>query len=315
MKSNNKTRILRTSIHYWLLEIGALTLILVIVPVIAIIFKWSAFYLRGGIGIVIGLILLFRNFIPAYRAKIEFTPFELRGMVEKVKFSEAWEDIQAVSFSGEGNTSLMTLWTEEHVLQIPSYFFNKKELEQLLRKHLPERAFHPLAYQSTDQFQEWQEARRKQFDTLHAPIKVSLGKTERSIGIFTLILGFLMGVLFFNADKAASLVMFSLFGGLGLALIVFSTGSIEANSYSIKHRMLFREYEMIWNSMDEVYISSAKSVIALVSQQCRIVLPSPSNWSGKDKKELLGLIDYKIETRRIQPIESTKHLIWQSKLL
>lgn len=310
----NETKIIKTSVNYWTQEIGSTLLFLIVLPVFAILYWGAKFYFLGGLAFLIGIINLFRNLRPAYNAKIVFDSSKIKGNVEGFAFVQQWNDIKAVSFSGQGTTSLLTIGTENHVLQIPSRFFDKKDLEKEFRTHLPSEVFDPLAFQRLPQVQKYEQDRKSQFDNLYEPLKVSVGKSEKVVGgISLLFCVFMLSLLLFPIDKTGPLFIATIFGGLGLVLIVFSIGTIEANSETIILRMIFWEYELSWNTLREVYINLHNHTIVLTGDKCRILLPSTTSWSGKDREQLYELISVKIENSEIQPQQGTKPLYWRSK--
>lgn len=310
----NETKIIKTSANYWTREIGGTLLFLIILPVFAVLYWGAKFYFLGGLAVIIGTIYLFRNLRPTHNAKIIFDLSEIKGNVEGFAFVQRWNDIKAVSFSGQGTTSLLTIGTENHILQIPCRFFDKKELEKELRTHLPSEVFDPLAFQKLPQVQRFEQERKSQFDNLYEPLKVSVGKSEKIIGGISLFFSvFMLSLLLFPIDKTGPLFIAIIFGGLGLVLIVFSIGSIEANRETIILRMIFREYELSWNTLREVYINLNNHTIVLTGDKCRILLPSTTSWSGKDREQLYELISMKIENSEIRPQQGTKPLYWRSK--
>lgn len=307
-------KIIKTSLRYWIEEIGGVFAFLIVLPIFAMIYWEEEFYFIGGLGLLIGIASLISNFRSAYNSKIIFTSSEIRGQINKLNFSKSLEDIKALQFSGYKTTSQLIIWTDQDIIQIPCKYFDEKELDKFLKEHLPLEVFHPLAYQKLPQFQESQNERLKQFSNLYQPLSVSLGRSEKIIGSISIFLSIIMvGLLFISENDTIALVMATFLGGLGLFLILWSNSKVEATSEFIKFYSFFKEYELLWNDLKEVYVNTNNQMMALVGDKCRIVLPNPGSWSGKDRDKFFDLLYYKIETLRLQPIESKKHLYWRSK--
>ncbi len=311
--NTNETKIIKTPANYWIKEIGSLLLFLIILPV-AILYLGGIFYLLGGLVVLIGIINLFRDLPPAYNAKIIIDSSEIKGNVEGYTFAQRWNDIKAVSFSGDVVPSLLTIGTENHVFNISSKFFDKKELEKEFRTHLLPEVFDSFAFQRLSVVQKFEQDRKRQFDNLQEPLQVSIGKSEKNIGVISFLLCvFMLSLLFFPVDKIAPLVLAAFFGGLSLVLIVFSIGTIESNREIIILKMIFRKYELSWNNLHEVYINLHNHTIVLIGDRCRILLPSTTSWSGRDCEQLYELIILKIENSGIQSNQGRKPLYWRSK--
>ena len=107
--------------------------------------------------------------------------------------------------------------------------------------------------------------------------------------------------------------MGTLFCGLGLFLLILSLGWIEGDNESITVRTLFMRHEFFWSKLQEIYVESNRGVTALVCDENRLILPSVTHWSGKDKELLFELVSFKLEASKIEAIENGKILYWRSK--
>jgi hypothetical protein len=161
----------------------------------------------------------------------------------------------------------------------------------------------------------WQESITKKLSAHNRPLKVSFGKSEKWLGAFSVGLGLLFaGLYYFSVIEAmAAVILGGLFGGLGLLVLISCLGWLEGDHESISNRTLFRKVVFSWNELREIYINSERGVLALVGDNSRLIVPSWSSWSGKDKELLLDLLNLKIETSKLKPIESAKPLYWRSK--
>ena len=305
---------IKTSSRYWVEEIGGTFVALIIFPIFAIIYWGGRFYFLGTLSLLLGIFSLIRGIRPAYNSQILFTDSKISGQIGKFTFSELKEDIKAVQFSGHKRNSRLAIWTDKNIVQIPCKYFDEKKLDKLLKEHLPSEVFNPLAYEKFPQLQEWQNERVKQFSNLYEPLKVSLGKSEQIIGGISIFFSLIMVVLlYFNQGSIIPIILIIFFGGLGLFLILWSIGKIEATNEGILLRTIFAEHALSWHDLKEIYVNSNKRIIALVGDKCRIVLPSPTSWSGKDRERLYEFLEYKLETSKIQSVESKEHLYWRSK--
>jgi hypothetical protein len=311
MNSDKKT--IKISSRFWVEEIGGNFAMLIVFPIFTIFYWGERFYFIGTLVLLIGIIGLISEFRTAYNSQISFTNSEIKGQIGKLHFSELWEDIKVVQFSGHKTNSQLTIWTEKNAIQIPCKYFDEKELDKLLKECLSPAVFDALAYEKLPQFQEWQNEREKQFDNLQTPLQVFVGKSEKIIGCISLFFSLLMiGFLYLSNNNIIAVILLIFFGGLGLYLILWSIGKIEKNE-TILFRTLFNKHELSWHDLKEIYVNSNKSIIGLVGENCRIILPNPVSWGGKDKQKLFEFLGYKLETSGVQWVESKEHLYWRSK--
>jgi hypothetical protein len=315
MNTNYQEKTLRTSSRYWLQEIGAIFLFMIILPIFGIYYWGERFYVIGVLGLIVGIPYLVTELLATRKRLITFSTSEITVKIGKETVQQSWKTIQAVKFSGKGVSRNITLFGQEQNLYIPCKYFNEIELTNFLKEYLPLDVFQPKAYQKTQQFLNWQDSVYKRISSLDRTLKVSLGKSERVIGIFGICMGvFTASIFYFSAkDNSGALFMGTLFGGLGLFLLILSLGWIEGDNESITVRTLFMRHEFFWSKLQEIYVESNRGVTALVCDENRLILPSVTHWSGKDKELLFELVSFKLEASKIEAIENGKILYWRSK--
>lgn len=312
---NTQEKIIRASSRFWKQEIGAIALFLIIFPIAGILYFGVKMYVVGGFALIFGIPYLISEFRAARKQQIIFSASEIAVKIDKENFKRPWESIKAASFIGQGQSRFLVLYFDEHNLTIPCRYYDEVELTENLKRHLSPSVLHPKAYQRLPWFLEWQESIIKKLSTMNSPLKVSLGGSEKWIGVFCVSLGFLfVGLYYFSkVDAIAAIMIGGLFGGLGLLLLILRIGWMEGDNNQISVRSLFRKNTFVWSDLREIYIHSSQGIMALVGDNSRLILPNVSSWSGKDKELLHELISYKVEMSKIEPIESNKPLFWLSK--
>ncbi len=316
MNANNQEKIIKTSTRYWVQNIGAIILLSIGLPVAGIYYWGEGFLVVGIFAILVGIPYALSEVISAQKRQIYFSSSFIEIRMGGEIAQQPWESIQAVKFSGWEASRRITLFGRGQNLEIPCKYFIESELTNLLKMHLPVEAFHPLAYQKTRQFLDWQESVQRLIGSVNRTLRVSLGKTERWIGIFSICMGiFTASMFYFSArDGSGALFMGTLFGGLGLILLILSIGWIEGNNESITLRTLFEKHEFPWSRLRKIYINSNRSFITLAGDnENRLILPAANRWSGADKELLQKLITFKLESSKIEPIETVNLPYWRSK--
>ena len=314
MTVTHQERILRTSTRYLLKEIGVIFLCSVVIPIMGIYYVGDRFYIIGVIGLVIGIIALVKVLLTSRKRQIAFSATEIIVNSGKEIAKESWTSIQAIRFSGKGNSRYVTLFGSENNLHIPCQYFNETELISSLKEHLPSEVFQPKAYQRTQQYLDWQEETYKKIAGRDRRLKVNLNRSEITTGIFAICVGVFMAILYLSAkNNFGAFVLGTTIVSMGLLVIVMYLSWMEVDNETIKVRTLFRQYEIQWNKVQEIYVDSIRGKIALVSDTSRLIVPGFRNWSGKERNLLFDLIALKIETSSVEPIESVKLFYWRSK--
>lgn len=312
---NIQEKILRPSSRYWKQEVGAIALFLIIFPIAGILYYGVKMYVAGGLALLVGIPYFISEFITARRQQITFSKSEIVARIGKEDFKQSWESVKAVKFTGQGQSRLLVLYSDEHSLNVPCKFYDEEELTNSLKEYLSPSVLHPQAYQRLPWFLEWQENVTKNISAMSRPLKVSLGGFEKWLGIFSISIGILfVGLYLFSKVRKIDAVMGGgMSGGLGILLLLLCIGWMEGDSNQISVRSLFRKNTFVWSDLREIYIHSRLGVIALVGDNSRLILPKFSSWSGNDKELLNELISYKIEISKIVPVESNKPAFWSSK--
>jgi len=312
---NTQEKILRPSSRYWKQEVGAIALFLIIFPIAGILYYGVKMYVVGGFALLVGIPYFISEFRNARRQQITFSKAEIIVRIGKENFKQSWESIKAVKFTGQGQSRPLVLYCDEHNLNISCRFYDEAELTENLKKYLPSSVLHPQAYQRLPWFLEWQENVTKKLSVINRPLKVSLGGSEKWLGIFSVSLGVLfVGLYLFSKVRKIDAIMGGgIFGGLGILLLLLCIGWMEGDGNQISVRSLFRKNTFIWSDLREIYVHSSQGIMALVGDNSRLILPKFSSWSGKDKELLNELIGYKIEMSKIEPVESNKPAFWLSK--
>lgn len=312
---NTQEKIIRPSSRYWKQDIGAIILFFFVIPIAGILYWGVEMYVVGGFALLVGIPYLISEFRAARRQQITFSKSEIIAKINKEDFKQSWDFIKAVKFTGQGESRLLVLYCDEHSLNIPCRFYDETELTNQLKQHLSSSVLHPQAYQRLPWYLEWQDNVANKISTINRPLTVSLGGSEKWLGIFSVSLGILfVGLYYFSKVDAITAIMIGgLFGVLGLLLLLLCIGWMEGDSSQITVRSLFRKNTFFWNDLRKIYLNSNQGLITLIGENSRIVVPKFSSWSGKDKELLHELISYRIEMSKIEPVESNKLVFWSSK--
>ena len=116
---------------------------------------------------------------------------------------------------------------------------------------------------------------------------------------------FLFGaVMAWRADQGYVSPLFLLFACLGVFLL-FMASSIKATSEYISVLSPFAEYRIYWDEVEWVEEGNQGTLVIHGKGEKRLVLPSPTYWSGPQKSEMFEFMDSKYEDLEITEVSST----------
>jgi len=305
-------KIIKPSIRHWIVGVGAWGVFIFVAPIVGIYIWEERFYWIAVLCFLFGIYRIIVGVKKGVNNQIIFQATGIECSFGKEDLSIRWEDIEAIQVIDQSYEKLIMIYTDQEEIGITHPFFNKKEVLQQLNQYVSPDKFSPQALQPL--LQEYYKALNREFANLPQPLKVSHLGFEKFFGIVALLGGVGCAALFYFWNNLDTALFFGpLFGGLGLILIIISLGSIEATNQEIKYRSPIRQISMRWEDIRQIYINSDNGLLALVSDEGRLVL-KPGSWTGKNKEQILRLLVYKLEILGIEPKESIKISFWYSKM-
>lgn len=315
MNEEAQNQILKPSWNYWIHQVGILFLITIVLPVIAVFYWGSHFYLFSTYSVLVGTFTLWRKIKFALQSHISISTTGISGRINGSDFKMLWDEIKAVQFSNYSDPKMLTLFTETDSLNIPIQDFDEKTLPSLLQTHLSTEVFQEPAYQKLTRFIEWKNTNAAYFSNLSRPLKVSLDASGVVIGILFLGGGGIVTIFLFptSIQQLSAWILPFILCSIGLLLVFLSRGWLEATNEGISMYSMLHRYDFSWRNIREIYISPNGAIWALVGDDARFVIPIHLRWSGKDKEQLAQLIHYKLAASGMTPIENRKVYYWRSK--
>ena len=311
--TENSMKIIKTSKKYWLSDVIALLVFLVILSIIGLALRIEVYFEISIVAIVIGIPTIFMMLKRALSNQVIFYKNRIEGKIDRGNFNICWGDIGAVQIHDQETRKFIILHTNETAVYIPYRYFDENEVLEELKRYVPLEKFEKGSLQNLPKYRDWQISSSKEFSGLTENLKVTQSGFEKWLGFASLAFGIFMAVISYNnSDPMGMICSGTLFGGCGIVLIFLTLGSIEANNQEISLKLPYRHVSMYWEEIREIYTNTNQGVVALVSENGRLMV-KPSGWSGKDKDQLYRLLQFKIEKSGVVPKESQKILFWMSK--
>jgi hypothetical protein len=313
MGSSARVSTFRTSPLYWITFLLPVSILMLAVPIwlsisLNVQYLYIPAILLAGVGI-----LLFREISQAISARVTISPLKIEVVSFRDRYELGWDEIKAIQFQRAGGNRGITFLMREGSEQIKGRFFHLDRMLPLIQNQLPLEVQDPLAYQKLPAYQNWQNTLSRKFANTDASYHMDLGLPERILGI-----GLLLGcisrwgwILWQDSQVLDSwLLLVALSGGL---LLADSFRFLDVSNEEIQLSTLNSKFILKWNQLQRIYHQPDVHLYHLQDQFVRLALPPTLMWTGKDRKQAVDLVKYKIHGSGIVPRESPGCFFWRSK--
>lgn len=308
----------RITSRYWLTRVVPAVLFLLVVPLILAILISFGYAILFIIGFIVFAIF--------FRTEITQAPDNpVRIMNNAISFSPKgdqvvvpWSELKYMEVIRYGAGRRIILHTDQDIYTIPGIYYDFESLLVRLTSHLPAEVLDPLAYRSQDQFVRWKEDRDQYYSEHNRILKVDIGQTGRFVGLLFLFFG-----LFFAYQKVytgnpnrLALVVLSAAGIItGCFLLLMSRKWLACNNEKIILRTTFHLYEICWADIKRMVKNPNTNQYVIYDNLTCMVIPSEVFWSGKDRRAMHHMIDYKIHSLPMPPQENYRTFLLRTKYL
>lgn len=305
--------IITTSRKLWVMNIGSLSLIILLVILPLTLSDLTCGLISIGFLIIL-LPSLFRMIKFARSCRLIFTDSELiyQSVAGDTRIDYAM--VKAIRSSTTNGQKMLILNTEDDEFRIPCMTMDLDLIKAQLKSHFSEEVLHPLAYQKTNDFITWKE---KTYQAVAAKglLRVKFGGFNKKAAWVSTVLGLSLFLFSIISDHRLTGAGYAglLFLGPGIFLFIFCIGVIEADRERISVKKLLHTSSFSWDDLEKHYMSYNNGAMALIGRNHRLIIPAISSWSGPDEADLLDLIRVELEIRNIETIMSMKPELWWSK--
>ncbi|GIU00196.1 hypothetical protein TSL6_07020 [Sulfurovum sp. TSL6] len=134
---------------------------------------------------------------------------------------------------------------------------------------------------------------------------------ELRVGLFVYKIIVWVGIVFFlfcavmawRAGQGYVSPLFLLFACIGVFLL-FMASSIKSTSEYISVLSPFAEYRIYWDEVEWIEEGNQGTLVIHGKGEKRLVLPSPTYWSGPQKSEMFEFMDSQLENLEIEILET-----------
>lgn len=312
MSSKDRMKEFRTTWQFWFIRVCALVILFTGLAVLAIAKSEMQWVVRCGVLVGVGIIIIIIEFRKAYPARVVLSAEKLSGTFLKYRFEIPWNEVRAVTIVRSGKTRGITFFLSDGSEYLEGRYFDLPRIIYQIQHYLPLEVLDPLSYQHLKEYQEWRMALSRKYTSQTTSFKVNPGLFQRILsGIF---LGFSMFMIWkmLSSHSLQPGWLALIFGLIGVGLLFDSFQQLLATSEGITLKTFFDQYELAWDSIRKIYYSPESHVYVLQNHQIRMVLSNPVLWFGKDKREMVEFVKYKIHNSGFVPIENLKVIFWQS---
>ena len=128
---------------------------------------------------------------------------------------------------------------------------------------------------------------------------------QKALGWVSLILFGLAAVLAVRADAFRPLLVF-LFLACVAVYLILSTGQIQMNAEAITSRLPLGTFRIRWDEIQTIEYDYKRSSMIFTGWDRRLAISGPITWTGKDRAQMLSLVEQQVQAYRIQIVVSGK---------
>ncbi len=128
------------------------------------------------------------------------------------------------------------------------------------------------------------------------------------VGWIDIIFSLFSLVMSWRAGATGGSVLFLFFAALGVYLVLFS-GSLQMSSQIISYKTPLFHYQISWNEVEQIEFDAQGGNLVFIGKNKQLATMGWQFWSGKDKLEMLKLMDEQRRNRSIEVKVTAKAMI------
>lgn len=305
----------RTSPVYWItFLLPAFILLVGILISLFLTLKPQYLFIPGVLLVVAGW-LLFKEISQALTTRVMINSTKIQVETFRDRYELSWNEIKAIQIQRLGFKRGITFLMADGSEQIRGRFLNLDRLLPQIQSHLSLEVQDPLAYKNLPAYQEWQNGLSRTYANPDLSFHLDLGVPQRISAVFILV--FCVGYWYTNIRIAGEAIDLWLLGfaGCGAILLADSFRFMDVSKSEITLSTLRGTHSIQWSTLQRIYHEPDTHHYVMQDHTTRIVLPPAILWMGKNKKEALNLVKYKIHSSGIVPRDSLQCFFWRTRSL
>ncbi|RPJ43302.1 MAG: hypothetical protein EHM21_11725 [Chloroflexi bacterium] len=254
----------------------------------------SPVYASVGLALLVVIVTL-NYLVPMTRNWLSLDGISIEGSLDGRYFQVYWNEILAAWLYDANHKRFLCLGTREGTLIISLRFFDHASVWNQVRGSVSPAALEENAIERLPDFRGWEKARGKALED-PKPRQVTDHWVLQVIGW--------SGVTFFaygaiDAWQAGSLLLAVVYICILMAfgVMLLSWGVTEIGPEQISRLSVFGRWVMAWDEVRWIEIDLLDTVIVLVGDKRRLVIPGPGIWNVSGKRELMRVLLAQVEQR------------------
>lgn len=250
----------------------------------------------GGTGLILlAVFVTFDYLVPMARNWLCLDGISIEGSLDGRYFHVYWHEVLATWLYVDRRKRFLCLGTRDGTLIIPLRFFDYAAIWNMVRSVVSPAALEECAIERLPDFHNWEQARGQ---TQNDP------DPRRATDTWLMqVIGW-SGVAFFTfgsieawgAGSLAQMVFYMIMVAISLVLLL-SWGVTEIGPEQISRFTVFGRWAMPWSEVRWIEVDLIDTVIVLVGDNRRLVIPGPGIWNGSGKREMMRMLIMQMEQR------------------
>jgi hypothetical protein len=257
----------------------------------------------GGMSLILLAVIVTLNYVvPMARNWLCLDGITIEGSLNGRYFHVYWHEILATWLYEDRRKRFLCLGTREGTLIIPLRFFDHAAIWNLVRCSVSPAALEENAIDRLPDFRDWEQARGKVIEDPE-PRRITDHWALQVMGWSGLVLFALGAIQAWGAGSTGQVVFFATLVVTSLVMLL-SWGVTEIGPDQIRRSTMFGRWAMPWNEVRWIEIDLIDSVIVLVGDNRRLVIPGPGIWNINGKREMMRMLVLQVERRGL-PLRRT----------
>lgn len=284
--------------RYWITKI--IWIVLLTIPVIYFVFE-RVFICALWPVIFLGLSLMDIHLLKHTILKLDEQKFLFQRGKSNVQV--LWKDVLMVRQTRQAWKRVnLELATQQEVFAVPLGYFDADQVWYWIKRYAPVDALQEDAYKRLSAYQEWSIKAQELINNTQQVLWAgySLG-TKIMIGFVFISLTGIGGMLWLTLNSIEVVLCLGpiilVLGGWAVSSIFYR---IEMTSERITAINLWKRQQIMWNEVEYIEHDFGQRRFVLYGQNKRLAITSPKLLVGKDRVEMINMLQAQVEYRKIE---------------